>query len=143
MRAAAALAVLLLAAVPAWALSPFYIPFASGSARLDARAFGIIDNAAEAIRALDVRQLEVAGFADRVGSSASNMRLSRRRAEAVKAALVARGVAASAIRVQAFGEDRPLVETGDGVDEPQNRFVTITLVQVCRSAPFVERSPGC
>nr|MDP9415782.1 flagellar motor protein MotB [Pseudomonadota bacterium] len=37
-----------------------------------------------------------------------------------------RGVPDGAITTEAFGESRPLVETADGVREPQNRRVEIT-----------------
>jgi outer membrane protein OmpA-like peptidoglycan-associated protein len=67
----------------------------------------------------------VTGHADRVGTSTANLRLSRRRAEAIKEGLVQRGVAAARIRTEAFGEDRPIVETTDGVPEAQNRLGTI------------------
>ena len=56
-----------------------------------------------------------------------NQRLSQRRADAVAAELVARGVPRNIITVQAFGESRPLVPTADGVREPQNRRVEIVL----------------
>ena len=40
--------------------------------------------------------------------------------------LAGRGIPDGAITTQAFGESRPLVETADGVREPQNRRVEIT-----------------
>jgi OmpA-OmpF porin, OOP family len=55
------------------------------------------------------------------------MGLSRRRADAVAAELVRRGVPKSEIFVTAFGETHPLVPTADGVREPQNRRVEIIL----------------
>ena len=53
------------------------------------------------------------------------MRLSQRRAEAIKAELVKNGVPANEISVVAKGESQPLVPTADGVREPQNRRVQI------------------
>jgi outer membrane protein OmpA-like peptidoglycan-associated protein len=38
----------------------------------------------------------------------------------------AHGVPDSAMSTEAYGESRPLVETADGVREPQNRRVEIT-----------------
>lgn len=54
------------------------------------------------------------------------MGLSMRRANATKAYMTAHGVPDSVIATQGFGESRPLVETADGVREPQNRRVEIT-----------------
>ncbi len=66
------------------------------------------------------------GHADRSGSADYNVGLSQRRADAVKAYLGGRGVPDGAMSTEAFGESRPLVETADGVREPQNRRVEIT-----------------
>jgi outer membrane protein OmpA-like peptidoglycan-associated protein len=58
--------------------------------------------------------------------------LSRRRALAVRAALIAAGVEPGRISIAAHGERRPLVATADGVPEAQNRFVTILPPYSCR-----------
>ena len=76
---------------------------------------------------MQATRIEVAGHADRSGTPAYNQRLSQRRADAVAAELVARGVSRSEISVTAYGESRPLVPTADGVREPQNRRVEIVL----------------
>jgi outer membrane protein OmpA-like peptidoglycan-associated protein len=71
--------------------------------------------------------LNVTGHTDTSGTAAYNMGLSERRAEAVKAELIRQGVPASEISVRWKGESEPLVQTGDGVKEPQNRRVEIVL----------------
>jgi len=58
---------------------------------------------------------------------AANMALSLRRANTVKDALVRNGVPATAIAVIGKGETQLLVQTGDGVREPQNRRVEIVI----------------
>ena len=68
----------------------------------------------------------LAGHADRSGSASYNVGLSQRRADAVRAYLAGRGVPDGSISTSAFGEERPLVQTEDGVREPQNRRVEIT-----------------
>jgi len=67
------------------------------------------------------------GHADKSGPDNYNMALSLRRANAVKDGLVQQGVPATAITVQGRGESQPLVQTADGVREPQNRRVEIVL----------------
>lgn len=60
----------------------------------------------------DYPQVEVAlvtGHADRIGTEAYNMKLSQRRADAVKAYLVGQGVDASRIETAARGESEPVV----------------------------------
>ncbi|WP_207538676.1 OmpA family protein [Sabulicella rubraurantiaca] len=96
-------------------------------ADLTDRARQIIAEAAQNSQRVGATRIEVSGHADRSGTPQYNQRLSERRAEAVAAELVRRGVARSQIGVQAFGESRPLVPTADGVREPQNRRVEIVL----------------
>ena len=67
----------------------------------------------------------VIGHTDTVGSDAVNDPLSRQRAEVVRRALVARGVAPENIVVVGRGKREPVVPTADGVAEPRNRRVEI------------------
>jgi len=67
----------------------------------------------------------VIGHTDRAGTDAFNDALSRQRAEVVRRALVARGVAAENIVVVGRGEREPIVATADGVAEARNRRVEI------------------
>lgn len=54
--------------------------------------------------------LLVTGHTDRIGTEAYNMRLSQRRADAVKSYLVSKGVASHRIETDAKGESQPVVE---------------------------------
>lgn len=132
-----------LAAIPtASATSPSVFFFDSASARLSPQAEAIIAVAASTILTEEAREVELLAATDRVGSAASNLRLSRRRGEAVKAALVDRGVPAGVIRISAYGENRSIVETADEVPEPQNRYVWIAVSQ-CRTPPDATFETAC
>jgi outer membrane protein OmpA-like peptidoglycan-associated protein len=67
----------------------------------------------------------VIGHTDRVGTDVFNDNLSRQRAEVVRRALVARGIAADKIVVVGRGKREPIVPTADNVAEPRNRRVEI------------------
>lgn len=67
----------------------------------------------------------VVGHADKAGSDAYNMALSLRRAEAIRAALVADGLTNANVVIEAAGEGSPMIETPDGVSEPSNRRAVI------------------
>ena len=72
-------------------------------------------------------KLVVTGHTDTVGSYEYNEALSMRRADAVQQALIDMGVPADQITTRALGETSPLVPTGDGVREPQNRRAEIEI----------------
>ena len=101
-----------------------HIFFDSGSARLSEQGSAVLDRFAAGYDAPAHCHVFISAHADRVGSAGANLELSRRRAEAVFAYLRRRGLTAP-ITVELFGETRPLVETPDGVPEPQNRNVTL------------------
>jgi hypothetical protein len=88
-------------------------------------ALNTIRQAADNFRATGVTRITTIGHADTSGPQNYNMALSLRRANAVKDALVQQGVPVTAISVIGRGEQDPMVPTGDGVREPQNRRVVI------------------
>ena len=69
----------------------------------------------------------LAGHADRSGGQPYNLSLSRLRSEAVRRRLIQHGVPVQMIEAQAFGESRPKKRTGDGIKEPLNRRVEVTI----------------
>ncbi len=94
-------------------------------ADLTAEAKKIIATAAEDAKKGGIARIQATGHADRSGPDAYNMKLSMRRAVAVKAELQRLGIAEKDIAVVAKGEREPLVPTADGVREPQNRRVEV------------------
>jgi len=96
-------------------------------AELTDRARQIVAEAAAASTRVQTTRIEVQGNADRSGTPAYNQGLSLRRARAVAAELIRRGVPQAEIAVQGFGDTRPLVPTQAGAREPQNRRVEIIL----------------
>jgi outer membrane protein OmpA-like peptidoglycan-associated protein len=114
------------AAAPVAAARTYMVFFDWSKADLTDRARQIIGEAASA-RGQGVTRIEVNGFTDRSGPADYNMGLSVRRANAVAAELVRRGVPRNEIVTRGFGEENNLVPTADGVREPQNRRVEIIL----------------
>jgi len=88
----------------------------------------VLDKVAEQWRAQPEVRLVLSGHSDRSGPGWENVRASKRRAVAVRDYLIERGVPASAMTLQAFGEQQQVVTTEDGVREVQNRRVEISLV---------------
>jgi OOP family OmpA-OmpF porin len=105
---------------------PFIVFFDWDKDEITPAAAAILDNAAAGYQQVGSASVVLAGHADRSGSDEYNVGLSQRRANNVRAYLAGRGVPDAAITSEAYGESRPLVDTADGVREPQNRRVEIT-----------------
>ena len=114
-------------APPAEAARTYLVFFDWDRADLTDRARQIVAEAAQATTRVQVTRIEVSGHTDTTGTAAYNQGLSVRRAQNVAAELVRLGVPRAAITTQGFGFSRPLVSTGPGVREPQNRRVEIVL----------------
>jgi OOP family OmpA-OmpF porin len=67
------------------------------------------------------------GKADLTGSDSYDLALGRRRADAVARELMRLGVSHDRITVDSVGKRQPPVKTADGVREPRNRVVEVTL----------------
>jgi OmpA-OmpF porin, OOP family len=107
-------------------VGPFIVFFDWDRSEITPQAAAILDNAASQYQQTGNAQVVLAGHADRSGSDQYNVGLSQRRADNVRQYLAGRGIPDGSMRTEAFGESRPLVETADGVREPQNRRVEIT-----------------
>jgi outer membrane protein OmpA-like peptidoglycan-associated protein len=105
----------------------FVIFFGFNKCNITAEADGVLTEAAAAARAGNITRIKIVGHTDTVGSASRNQKLSECRANAAKASLVAKGISAEAIVAEGHGENDLLLQTGDGVKEPQNRRATIDL----------------
>jgi outer membrane protein OmpA-like peptidoglycan-associated protein len=99
--------------------------FDTGSATLKPGAQRTVDRLAEVMKEYPERRVLVEGFTDSRGSEEANLDLSRRRAEAFRQALVDRGVEASRIETQAYGEAYPVADNRNPAGRLQNRRVDV------------------
>lgn len=97
------------------------------SADVTAGAAEILRQAAENAREARLTVIRIVGHADRSGPADYNRGLSKRRADAVARHLARNGIPTDDVAVFGQGESEPLVETGDGVREPQNRRVRVIM----------------
>ncbi|MBR9970368.1 OmpA family protein [Magnetospirillum sulfuroxidans] len=115
-----------LAAMPARPVT-FQLYFDSGTADPVPQARVLIAQAVALAAQRPHVFVMVAGHADSVGSAEVNDRISRRRADAVLSLLLEQGMSAKSIQTSSHGKRNPLVPTADGVAEPRNRRVTLTV----------------
>lgn len=98
------------------------------SVSLTPDAASVLDDVVKAASQDGEQVIQLDGYTDRAGSAKYNLAKSARMAESVRAYLVAKGVAAERIKVVAHGETDLLVQTRDGVRNPQNRRVEVTFL---------------
>lgn len=118
-----------MAKIDALKAPPRAVFFPLDSANLDKRARVTLTRMAAKAMRLNAPRVTIQGHADRSGSTAHNLRLSLRRADVVRAALIAEGVPPGRIAVSAAGERRLRAPTPDNVAHPDNRRVEVTFQQ--------------
>jgi outer membrane protein OmpA-like peptidoglycan-associated protein len=105
----------------------FIVFFGFNKYNLTSEAMRVISEAVIAAKDTGSATVLITGHTDTVGSNTYNMRLSMRRSNTVKSEMVRQGIPSSAISASGKGETELLVQTADGVKEPQNRRATIDL----------------
>lgn len=99
--------------------------FDIGKATLDRTSTAKLKDLTEKIKKDKSPRITISGFTDENGSTESNLALSKERASAVSDYFTANGVEKDKITVQFFGEEKPVVPSGNDLRE--NRRVEITL----------------
>lgn len=101
------------------------VNFAFDSADLTAEAKKNLDAVAEVFIEFPDTELMIEGHTDSTGDDNYNMKLSKRRADAVASYIKSKGVAANRFKVEAFGETRPRFENNTKEGQAKNRRVEI------------------
>ncbi|MEP3051003.1 MAG: OmpA family protein [Erythrobacter sp.] len=108
---------------------PALIFFAWDSDLPDGDASQTIQSTAATAAQCGWNSFRVIGHTDLSGSDAYNDELSQRRSQAVADLMVSLGINRGQMSISSEGESNPRVPTQDGVREPQNRRVEITVSQ--------------
>ncbi|WP_240903218.1 OmpA family protein [Sphingobacterium sp. SGG-5] len=102
------------------------LEFDLGKATIRANSFSSLNHVAALLIEKNF-SLKLAGHTDNTGSRELNLRLSKERAEAVKAYLVSKGANASRIEATGYGPDQPIATNATADGRQQNRRVEFTL----------------
>lgn len=105
----------------------FTLYFESGSDEITAQSKQEVKRILAEMARREAPDITVIGHTDLVGSDPSNDALSLQRAGRVKSMLVGMGVPAERILIAGRGRREPLIPTADGVIEPRNRRVEISV----------------
>ena len=101
--------------------------FATGKADLNEGGTRKIDQLADFLKEHTDRRVQIDGYTDSTGSHSYNLDLSQRRANAVQAALVSKGIDASRIGTQGYGEEFPVANNTDSGGRQLNRRVEVII----------------
>ncbi len=99
------------------------VTFAFGKSNLKPEAASALDGISAEIAQVAQPQVNVAGYTDRIGKEAPNLKLSQKRAESVANYLVSKGVAAESITATGYGKTNPV--TGNTCDAVKGRKALI------------------
>lgn len=101
--------------------------FKEGTTKLTPESEPGLDFLKSEVKGRPGAEVQVTGYTDTLGSDDDNDTLSQRRAEEVLAALAEQGLDASMMSAVGRGERELRVKTDDGVREPANRRVVVTV----------------
>jgi outer membrane protein OmpA-like peptidoglycan-associated protein len=101
--------------------------FDTGKAQLNSGADRKLDQLAQFLNEHKDRRVQIDGFTDSVGSDSYNEQLSQRRADAVKAALISRGIDPSRIGTEGYGKAYPVANNTDSGGRQLNRRVEVVI----------------
>ncbi|MCW3464832.1 OmpA family protein [Chitinophaga nivalis] len=102
------------------------LEFDLGKATIRPTSFSSLDKVAALLVEKNF-SLKLAGHTDNTGSAATNMRLSKGRAEAIKSYLVSKGANPSRIEATGYGSNQPIASNKTAAGRQQNRRVEFTL----------------
>ena len=108
-------------------LSNSKIAFGIDSAKIEKSSDELLDTLSGIARHCGHFKLTVEGHTDLTGRTAYNRSLSQRRANAVRAALIARGIAKDKIVAKGYGASKPIVTGETEVAYAQNRRIEISV----------------
>jgi outer membrane protein OmpA-like peptidoglycan-associated protein len=101
--------------------------FDTGRSELNSGASRKLDQLAQFLNEHKDRRVQIDGFTDSVGTDSYNEELSRRRADAVKSALISRGIDPSRIGTEGYGKAFPVANNNDSGGRQLNRRVEVVI----------------
>lgn len=106
------------------------VRFANATATLTEDSKGVLDEVAHSLDCAKDFDVEIAGYTDAKGGKTYNLKLSQRRAEAVRDYLASKGITASRLTAKGYGKANPRASNKTRAGREQNRRVEIKLIVI-------------
>jgi len=116
------------------------IRFGEASARIDRASQKVLDEVADALLPCVGSIIAVTGHTDGNGDETANLALSRARADAVRWALIGRGIPADGLRAAGMGSEQPL--EGLAPEDAANRRIEFSVIETMPLQPTPIDTPG-
>src|SRR5690606_13795589 len=116
------------------------VTFAVDSTTISPSFRAALDEVAASLQKYPNSLIDVMGHTDSTGSDAHNLDLSRRRAEAVKAHLVMRGVSGARVATIGYGEQSPRADNATPDGRALNRRVEIRITPISQEEASAARN---
>lgn len=105
------------------------ILFDSGRASFQKQTLSVLKSITAILNEYPKAKFSIEGHTDNVGKAATNQKLSEQRAAAVKAYLVANGIAADRLTSSGYGQSKPIDSNDTKAGKANNRRVEVKLVK--------------
>ena len=106
------------------------VHFASGKWLVLPDSFNLLNQVVAVLNDYPKMRISIEGHTDNVGTEAFNMRLSTKRAEAVRAYLVQKGIAPDRLESVGYGPTRPIASNRTAMGRGQNRRTEFRIVSL-------------
>jgi outer membrane protein OmpA-like peptidoglycan-associated protein len=115
------------------------VQFETGKAEIRPESHGLLDEVAKVLKDnAQIQLVHVEGHTDSTGSKGINKRLSKERAESVRAYLVQAGIDTKRLQAFGYGPDRPIADNETDAGREQNRRVEFNIKKQGKKEVVVE-----
>ncbi len=104
------------------------VAFENSSSKLRPRSKPVVDGLATALRSHPMVSIEIRVHSDRMGNDGYNQRLSQRRADGLRRALIRRGVGPERLAATGMGERQPVASSKTVQGRAANRRVELRMI---------------
>jgi len=103
------------------------IEFETGRGIIKTTSYPLLNDIVKILKEYPDNDMNIDGYTDNVGKPEMNMKLSKERAEAVKAYFVKEGISADRLHAAGHGEEHPAASNKTKIGRAKNRRVHLEL----------------